>query len=96
MPIKAMIKSPGSGESGWARHCSAKCSGRRVVDVGHLLAQYPPKVAVSNLVNSLKGVSRRLLCKERPDIQKRFWSSVLWSPSYTASTCGGALISYMQ
>ncbi len=31
----------------------------------HLLVEYPPKVAVSNLVNSLKGVSSRLLRKER-------------------------------
>ena len=30
----------------------------------HLLVNYPPKVAVSNLVNSLKGVSSRLLRKE--------------------------------
>ena len=34
----------------------------------HLLVEYPPKVAVSSLVNSLKGVSSRLLRKERPDI----------------------------
>lgn len=47
----------------------------------HLLVNYPPKVAVSNLVNSLKGVSSRLLRKERPDIQKRYWRGVLWSPS---------------
>jgi putative transposase len=54
----------------------------------HLLVEYPPKVAVSNLVNSLKGVSSRLLRKERPDIQKRYWKGVLWSPSYFASSCG--------
>jgi putative transposase len=35
----------------------------------HLLAEYPPKLAVSNLVNSLKSVSSRLLRKERFDIQ---------------------------
>ena len=50
----------------------------------HLLVEYPPKVAVSSLVNSLKGVSSRLLCKERPDIQKSYWKGVLWSPSYFA------------
>ncbi|WP_434782514.1 IS200/IS605 family transposase [Ferrovum myxofaciens] len=32
----------------------------------HLLVEYPPKLAVSVLVNSLKGVSSRLLRKERP------------------------------
>ena len=62
----------------------------------HLLVEYPPKVAVSNLVNSLKGVSSRLLRKERPDIQNRYWKGVLWSPSYFASSCGGAPISIMR
>ncbi len=62
----------------------------------HLLVEYPPKVAVSNLVNSLKGVSSRLLRKERPDIQKCYWKGVLWSPSYFASSCGGAPISIIR
>lgn len=62
----------------------------------HLLVEYPPKVAVSNLVNSLKGVSSRLLRKERPDIQMRYWKGVLWSPSYFASSCGGAPISIVR
>ena len=30
----------------------------------HLLVNYPPKVAVSNLVNSLKGVSSRMIRKK--------------------------------
>jgi putative transposase len=62
----------------------------------HLLVEYPPKVAVSSLVNSLKGVSSRLLRKERPDIQKSYWKGVLWSPSYFASSCGGAPISMVR
>jgi len=62
----------------------------------HLLAEYPPKVAVSHLVNSLKGVSSRLLCKERPDIEKRYWKGALWSPSYFASSCGGAPLSIVR
>lgn len=36
----------------------------------HLLVEYPPKVAVSRFVNSLKGVSSRLIRKkEYPSIQ---------------------------
>ena len=62
----------------------------------HLLVEYPPKVAVSSLVNSLKGVSSRLLRKERPDIEKRYWKGILWSPSYFASSCGGAPISIVR
>lgn len=55
----------------------------------HLLVEYSPKVAVSRLVNSLKGVSSRLLRKERPDIRKHYWRGMLWSPSYFAASCGG-------
>jgi hypothetical protein len=32
-------------------------------------------------VNSLKGVSSRLLRQQHPDIRKRYWKGVLWSPS---------------
>lgn len=62
----------------------------------HLLVEYPPKLAVSALVNSLKGVSSRLLRKDRPDIRDRYWKGVLWSPSYFASSCGGAPISIIR
>ncbi len=62
----------------------------------HLLVEYPPKLAVSGLVNSLKGVSSRLLRKERPDLKKRYWKNVLWSPSYFASSCGGAPIGVIK
>jgi REP-associated tyrosine transposase len=56
----------------------------------HLLIHYPPKHSVSSIVNSLKGVSSRLLRVERPDMEKRYWNNVLWSPSYFAASCGGA------
>lgn len=62
----------------------------------HLLIEYPPKLAVSALVNSLKGVSSRLLRMERPDIEHRYWKGVLWSPSYFAASCGGAPISIIR
>lgn len=62
----------------------------------HLLVEYHPKVAVSRLVNSLKGVSSRLLRKERPDMHRHYWKGMLWSPSYFAASCGGAPISILR
>lgn len=56
----------------------------------HLLVEYPPKVAVSSLVRSLKGVSSRMLRQERPDVARHYHQSMLWSPSYFAASCGGA------
>ncbi|MBE2294852.1 MAG: IS200/IS605 family transposase [Phycisphaerales bacterium] len=62
----------------------------------HLLIQYPPKVAVSGLVNSLKGVSARRLRQERPDIARCYWQGGLWSASYFAASCGGAPIEVLR
>lgn len=63
----------------------------------HLLVTYPPKVAVSRLVNSLKGVSSRLLRKKGyPSLQKKFLGESLWSPSYFAGSCGGAPLSVLK
>jgi len=62
----------------------------------HLLVHYPPKVAVSKLVNSLKGVSSRHLRRWFPELERRYWKGMLWSPSYFAGSCGGAPISIIR
>lgn len=63
----------------------------------HLLVNYPPKVSVTRLVNSLKGVSSRMIRKKNyPMIRKSLWRNALWSPSYFASSCGGAPISIIR
>src|SRR5215213_4759227 len=66
----------------------------------HLLVNYPPKVRLSELVNSLKGVSSRLLKNEFPEILS-FWSvrksrGVLWTPSYFAGSVGGAPLTLLK
>lgn len=63
----------------------------------HLLVNYPPKVSISKLVNSLKGVSSRMIRKKHyPSIEKKLWKGNLWSPSYFAGSCGGAPISIIR
>ena len=63
----------------------------------HLLVNYPPKVSVSSLVNSLKGVSSRMIRKNNyPSIDRQLWGNALWSPSYFASSCGGASIDIIR
>jgi putative transposase len=53
----------------------------------HLILDYPPKLAISKIVNSLKGVSSRILRKEFE--KEIYYKGVLWSPSYFVSTTGG-------
>ena len=63
----------------------------------HLLVNYPPKVAVSKLVNSLKGISSLLIRKKNyPSIKKRLWGGALWSPGYFTGSCGGAPIAVIR
>jgi putative transposase len=63
----------------------------------HLLVHYPPKVALSKLVNSLKGVSSRYLRAEYTErINRLGTSSVFWAPSYFAGSCGGAPLSILK
>jgi putative transposase len=63
----------------------------------HLLVNYPPKIAISKLVNCLKGVSSRLIRKKKHrGIQKALWGKSLWSPSYFAGSCGGASLEIIR
>ncbi|WP_342114456.1 IS200/IS605 family transposase [Pseudoduganella sp. OTU4001] len=63
----------------------------------HLLVNYPPKVAISRLVNSLKGASSRVIRKKNyPSIRQKLWGGALWSPSYFAGSCGGAPIAVIR
>ncbi|MEX5631222.1 IS200/IS605 family transposase [Parafrankia sp. FMc2] len=57
----------------------------------HLLVTFPPKVALSKLVNSLKGVSSRRMRQEFPELARHYWrANRLWSGSYFAGSVGGA------
>ena len=49
----------------------------------HLLVHYPPKVAVSDLVNSLKGVSARILRRDLTGrVNRAIMHGYFWPPSY--------------
>jgi putative transposase len=63
----------------------------------HLLVNFPPKVAVSKLVNSLKGVSSRRLRSEFPTLSQHYWrANKLWAGSYFAGSVGGAPLDVLR
>lgn len=63
----------------------------------HLLVNFPPKVALSRLVNSLKGVSSRRMRQEFPELVRHYWRAQrLWSGSYFAGSVSGAPISVLR
>ena len=63
----------------------------------HLLASFPPKVALSRLANSLKGVSSRRMRQGFPGLGRHYWrANRLWSGSYFAGSAGGAPVSVLR
>jgi putative transposase len=63
----------------------------------HLLVRFPPTVALSRLVNSLKGVSSRRLRQEFPELARHYWRAKrLWSGSYFAGSVGGAPLDVLR
>ena len=63
----------------------------------HLLVNFPPKVALARLVNSLKGVSSRRMRQEFPDVVRHYYrANKLWSGSYFAGSVGGAPLTVLR
>jgi putative transposase len=63
----------------------------------HHLVHYPPKVALSKLISSLKGVSSRYLRSEYTGrINQIGMGSLFWSRSYFAGSCGGPPLTVIQ
>lgn len=62
----------------------------------HLLLSYNPVISLSQLANRLKGVSSRLIRQRYQEIRFSFKKNCLWSPSYFASSCGGAPIEILK
>uniref|UniRef100_UPI001CB6EC6D IS200/IS605 family transposase n=1 Tax=Photobacterium damselae TaxID=38293 RepID=UPI001CB6EC6D len=62
----------------------------------HLLISYPPKLAISVMVNNLKSISSRMLRLQNTHLTRQSKSAALWSRSYFACTAGGATIETLK
>lgn len=60
----------------------------------HALIEYPPKLSISGMVNTLKGVSSRRY--GQAGYSKPYGKNALWSPSYFVSSVGGAPIEVLK
>lgn len=54
----------------------------------HLMLEIPPYMAVSRIVQHLKGESSRKLQMEFPQLRKQFWGQHFWQIGYFVSTTG--------
>nr|WP_295973688.1 IS200/IS605 family transposase [uncultured Bacillus sp.] len=54
----------------------------------HLLLSCPPSMALSKILQYLKGRSSRLLQDEFLELKKRYWGQHLWARGYFCATVG--------
>ncbi|KAB7656174.1 IS200/IS605 family transposase [Plesiomonas shigelloides] len=62
----------------------------------HLLISYPPKLAISVMVNNLKAISSRMERQQNTHLTRLSKSTALWSRSYFACTAEGATIETLK
>ena len=63
-------------------------SGKVVADHIHMFVSYKPQIALSKLVQYLKGGSARIMFEEFPHLKKQFWGRHLWARGYMAVSSG--------
>lgn len=72
------------------------CEAREIMILGghvskdhvHLHVSCPPNLSPSKIVQYIKGRSSRLIQKEFPHLQKKYWGKHLWARGYFYGTIG--------
>jgi putative transposase len=54
----------------------------------HMHIEYPTRLAISDLMQKLKGRTSRLLQSEFPQLQKKYWGKHFWAIGYGAWSTG--------
>ena len=54
----------------------------------HMFLSIPPKLALSNVMQRIKGRSSRRIQMEFPELRKRYWGRRFWARGYVSTTSG--------
>ena len=71
-------------------------SGHVARDHVHLLVSVPPNLAVSDLVQRLKGRTSRLLLEEFTELKRQFWGRHVWARGYFVASSGNVTDEVIQ
>ncbi len=63
-------------------------SGHIAPDHVHLLVSVPPQIAISDMVQRLKGRSSRKMMQEFGELSRQFWGRHMWARGYFAVSSG--------
>ena len=54
----------------------------------HMFLSVPPKLAISTVMQRIKGLSSRRVQMEFPELRKRYWARRFWARGYFSTTSG--------
>ena len=61
-----------------------------------IVIEYPPSIAVSDIVKRLKGRTSRRLQEEYPALRQRYWGRHFWAIGYGAWSTGNVSETVVQ
>lgn len=72
----------------------AEANGWKVLELNvqkdhvHIVIQFVPTIAVSKMVQLLKGKSSKVVREEFPELEEVYWGDSFWADGYFAETAG--------
>ncbi len=66
------------------------------VDHVHMHIEYPPRLAISDIMQSFKGRASHHLQAEFPELKKRYWGRHFWAVGYGAWSTGNVTEALIQ
>src|SRR5210317_1592347 len=58
----------------------------------HMFLSIPPQLALSTVMQRIKGRSSRRIQMEFPELRKRYWRRRFWARGYFSTTSGNATV----
>ena len=66
----------------------------------HMFISIPPKIALSTVMQRIKGRSSRRVQMEFPELRRRYWGRRFWARGYFSTTAGNvtqdAILQYLE
>jgi len=62
----------------------------------HMLFKSKPTLDIPKYINAIKTISSREIQRNFPEVKKKLWNGVFWSPSYFLATTGQVTLDQLK
>jgi len=65
-------------------------------DYFHMIFKAKPTLDIPRYINAIKTITSREIQRNFPEVKKKLWSGVFWSPSYFLATTGQVTLDVLK